>query len=272
MPTKIVGILNCTPDSFSDGQGDLSPVALEKRAKRLVDEGADILDIGGDSTRPGSTCPGVEEEWRRISSALSAMSALIPCSVDTHHAEVARRAIDCGASYINDISGSPSEEMVSIVAASRVSYIFMYNAHKGAHRFGDGLERPRAFASISDWIASTTDALTGRGIHPERLIADPGMGAFISKDPAVSWEVLSRFFELPAPRGGILLGCSRKGFLGTPSDTTPLSRDERSCKAGASAVAKVPPSVPTYLRVHNVALQRDILTRWNELSEAERVF
>lgn len=270
MATKIVGILNCTPDSFSDGQANLSPSVLRDRAKRLVDEGADILDIGGDSTRPGSACPGVEEEWRRISSVLSAMSSTIPCSVDTHHIEVARRAIECGASYINDISGSLSNEMANLVATSKVSYIFMYNAHKGAHNFGEGLRREQAFSTISTWIDSATNHLMSMGIAGERLIADPGMGAFISNDPAVSWEILTRFHELPAPAGGLLLGCSRKGFLASAQDTSPQDRDDRSCRAGASAMSNISSTIPTFLRVHNVATQRDILHRWGTMTEMER--
>ena len=261
MPTKIVGILNCTPDRFSDGQENLSPAALCDRAKKLVDDGADILDIGGDSTRPGSACSGIEEEWRRIAPALEAMTSVVPCSVDTHHAEVARRAIGLGASFINDISGTLPDDMVSLVATTRVNYIFMFNPHQGAHTFGVGLDVSQGFSSIATWIASATTHLTAMGIPPEKLIADPGMGAFISKDPKVSWDVLYNFHKLPAPQGGLLLGCSRKGFLATELEQSPESRDERSCRAGASAITQVESHVPTYLRVHNVRLQRLILER-----------
>jgi dihydropteroate synthase len=270
MATKIVGILNCTPDSFSDGDETLSPSALCDRAQRLIDQGADVLDIGGDSTRPGSACPGIEEEWRRIAPVLQAMSGRILCSVDTHHVEVARRAIEFGAAFINDISGTLSGEMASLVATQRVSYIFMFNAHHGPHIFGEGLQRSIAFSTMSEWISAAIQQLTAMGVPADKLIADPGMGAFISKDTAVSWEVLSRFHELPAPTGGLLLGCSRKGFLATSPDEHPQSRDLRSCKAGAAAVIRVNPSIPTYLRVHNVAMQRQILIGWDSMDEAER--
>jgi dihydropteroate synthase len=270
MATTIVGILNCTPDSFSDGDQTLTPSALCERGQQLIDEGADMLDIGGDSTRPNSACPGVEEEWRRIAPVLAKLSGKIPCSVDTHHVEVARRAIEGGARLINDISGTLSPDMVSLVASHRVTYIFMFNAHGGPHLFGEGLRLPHAFSTIREWIASSVAHLTNAGLSAEKLIADPGMGAFLSDEPRVSWEVLSRFHELPAPRGGLLLGCSRKGFLRAPLEETPQSRDLRSCKAGAAAVSQVHASIPTYLRVHNVAMQRDVLTKWTSMSESER--
>lgn len=261
MPTSIVGILNCTPDSFSDGVGTVSHGTLVEHAKRLVDDGANILDIGGDSTRPGSSCPGVEEEWCRIAPVLSTMSTSIPCSVDTHHVEVARRAIDHGASFINDISGTFSDEMADLLLGSKATYIFMFNAHGGAHTFGEGLVATNAFETISAWIGATTSRLIAHGIPSERLIADPGMGAFISRDPQASWEILSRFGELPAPAGGLLLGCSRKGFLKAPDEATIQERDSRSCEVGAHAVTQVKPTIPTFLRVHNVAMQREILAR-----------
>jgi dihydropteroate synthase len=259
MATSIVGILNCTPDSFSDGISSLSPNIVLSRAKELVDDGADILDIGGDSTRPGSTCAGIEEEWRRIAPILSAMSKHIPCSVDTHHVEVARRAIDSGAAIINDISGDCSEEMSRLIASSQATYLFMFNAHGAAHKFGEGLSATEVVPTIRLWISETTKKLIAHGIPTERLIADPGMGAFISRDPQASWEVLSHFSEFPAPRGGLLLGCSRKGFLKTTNELDIRERDLRSCTLGARAVAQLKPDIPTYLRVHNVAMQRDIL-------------
>lgn len=271
MATSIVGILNCTPDSFSDRRDGLSHQELVDHAKRLIDDGADILDIGGDSTRPGSTCPGVEEEWKRIAPVLVAMSVRIRCSVDTHHVEVARRAVEHGATIINDISGEPSEEMACLIASSNASYIFMFNAHGGPHLFGEGLTPHTAFSSIQDWIGTTTQHLIKRGIAASKLIADPGMGAFISRDAAVSWEVIKRFRELPAPQGGLLLGCSRKGFLALPEEKHVSERDIRSSKTGATAITQIDASTPTYLRVHNVATQRRILTQWATMSESDRV-
>jgi dihydropteroate synthase len=162
--------------------------------------------------------------------------------------------------------------MVDLIASTQATYIFMFNAHGGAHAFGEGLAPTEAFATISSWIEAAIARSIARGIPSERLIADPGMGAFISRNTQASWEIISRFGELPAPCGGILLGCSRKGFLANSSEQHPHERDSRSCRVGAHAVMQVNPAVPTYLRVHNVAMQRDVLSRWNLMSEEEQAF
>lgn len=259
MTIKVVGILNCTPDSFSDGTGEVSLERLVEQASRIIDEGADILDIGGDSTRPGSTCPGIEEEWRRIGSLVTKFAPRVPISVDTHHSEVARRAIECGALFINDISGTRAPEMLEVVARSAASYIFMYNPHGGAHVFGQGVPCDTAVSKISSWIRETLHICLNAGIDGTRLIADPGMGAFLSVDPMVSWIVAEHFGSLPYPPGGLLLGCSRKGFLKILGDLDLDTKDLHSARIGAAAARKVPEEVPTYLRVHNVARQREAL-------------
>jgi len=259
MATKIVGILNCTPDSFSDGTGEVSVTTLINHAQRMIDEGADILDIGGDSTRPGSICPGVEEEWRRIAPLLAKLAPLIPISVDTHHSEVARRATECGASFINDVSGTRSRDMLEVVAQSSALYIFMCNPHGNAHTFGEGFSVDTAVNQISLWIRETTSICVEAGIDEARLIADPGMGAFLSSDPLVSWTVAENFGALSHPAGGLLLGCSRKGFLKVLGDLDVEAKDSYSAQIGATVIRQVPQDVPTYLRVHNVAKQRSAL-------------
>jgi dihydropteroate synthase len=260
MATNLVGILNCTPDSFSDGRGDISLTRLTNLARQLIDDGADILDIGGDSTRPGSICPGIEEEWRRISPLVSRFAQHVPISVDTHHPEVARRAIDSGAAFINDVSGQRAPEMLDVVVSGRASYICMCNPHGGPHTFGDGFTLESALAGISSWITETVQLCRNAGLESQRLIVDPGMGAFISSDPRVSWLIVESLGRLPATEGGILVGCSRKGFLKLLGDLDLEAKDTMSARIGAAAVRQVANHLTTYLRVHNVARQREVLS------------
>jgi dihydropteroate synthase len=263
--TTIVGILNCTPDSFSDGDPDATEGDLYERAEKLIDQGADIIDIGGDSTRPGSQCVGVEEEWSRIGRLIERVAHRIPVSVDTHKAEVARRAIRAGARYINDVGGASDHELVSVIAESQVSYIFMYSASEVPHVFVDGPARDQILDTLNNWIKGRISALTSAGIPSDRLIADTGMGAFVSRDPDVSLEILKRYGELQAPGGGLMFGCSRKGFLKRGEEESPSERDPLSSLYGALAVAKRSLDIPVYLRVHNVALQRNCIDTWRRL-------
>ncbi len=237
----------------------MSVDSLIDHAHRLIDEGSDIIDIGGDSTRPGSLCPGVEEEWRRIAPLITKLAPRIPFSVDTHNSEVARRALESGASFINDVSGTRSPEMLEVLSKSSASYIFMFNPHGGAHIFGDGISLESAVSKVSSWIRETIQICLDAGISEARLIADPGMGAFLSADPLVSWIITENFGKLAHPAGGLLLGCSRKGFLKILGDLDMSLKDRHSAHIGAAAVRQLPGDVVTYLRVHNVVAQRDAL-------------
>lgn len=218
-----------------------------------------ISSTSADSTRPGSTCPGIEEEWRRVAPVLSSFAHHVPISVDTHHAEVARRAVDSGAAFINDVSGQRAPEMLDVVARSSVSYIFMCNPHGGAHQFGEGFTFESALSGISSWIKETIKVCVNAGIPADRLIVDPGMGAFVSSDPRVSWLIAENLGAIPRAEGGVLLGCSRKGFLKLLGEMDLEMKDVMSARIGAAAVQRVASNVSTYLRVHNVVRQREAL-------------
>lgn len=254
MPT-IFGIVNCTPDSFSDGIGSLSHDTWIARGRQLIDDGADVLDIGGDSTRPGSRCVGPQEEWRRIEPVLRALAHEIPCSVDTHSVEVAERALSAGAKLINDVSGTLSRPMVIAVREADASYVAMCNPHRSPHSFGQGLSLANAIAHVRDWMARTADTLLDMGLSPRQITLDPGMGAFLGKDPAVSWLLLEHLEEILPCVGGLMLGCSRKGFLRQRGESCLADRDEITALVGVAAAQRVGNRVPLCLRVHNVALQ-----------------
>jgi dihydropteroate synthase len=259
---SIVGIVNCTPDSFSDGDGTLCTSNILTQAARLIDEGADILDIGGDSTRPGSVCVGAATEWARIAPVIEFLAPRIPCSVDTHHYETARRALDCGAKFINDISGNPSPEMIETIKRYDASYIAMFNPHGGPHLFGAGISSFDAVETISRWMSSLQEELAKNGIPPSKVILDPGMGAFVSRDPSVSWSIIDRIHEFRGPPGGILIGCSRKGFLAKSGEQKPSDRDQATAICGAIMAHKLGSTTNLFLRVHNPGLQQKMLREW----------
>lgn len=253
---SIVGILNCTPDSFSDGDPEISPARLYDYGLKLIDDGADMIDIGGDSTRPGSICVDTDEEWRRIGSIVERLALRIPISVDTHKGEIARRAIDCGARVINDVGAGCDPEMRAVIAASDVSYVFMYSSSGVPHIFSKRLQDLVDVDVINKWIKARAESLQRDGIESSRLIADTGMGAFLGPDPALSEGVVSKYEKVWAPAGGLMFGCSRKGFLKRQGERNLLERDALSCMYGLVVAGKIGPGVPLYLRVHNVALQR----------------
>jgi dihydropteroate synthase len=268
---SIVGIVNCTPDSFSDGDGTISTSHILSRASRLIDEGVDILDIGGDSTRPGSTCVGADTEWARIAPVLESLAPRVPCSIDTHNHETARRALDSGAKYINDISGNPSLEMVDLIRRYKTSYIAMFNPHGGPHLFGPGLSSSDAIENIARWMRSLQEKWSAAGLLSSQLILDPGMGAFVSRDPSVSWTIIDRIHEFRGPQGGILIGCSRKGFLARTGEKHPADRDEASAVCGAIMAKKLETATKLFLRVHNPALQQKMLREWRGSPSFEEI-
>jgi dihydropteroate synthase len=258
----IVGIVNCTPDSFSDGSAHCSVKSLCDHGEALVAAGAEMLDIGGDSTRPGSVCCGIEDEWQRIAPVLLHFAHRLPCSVDTHHAEIARRAVAEGAAMINDITAGHDPEMLSVVVSANVQFVAMFNPHGAAHVFGKGVEPQHVVSAINSWGALIKQRYQAAGGAQEKLILDTGMGAFVAHNPDVSREIVRRYAEVSWSVGGAMFGCSRKGFLRTPGEQQPADRDALSALCGVLVASKLPAGVPLYLRVHNVELQKAALDLW----------
>jgi dihydropteroate synthase len=262
--SKIVGVLNVTPDSFSDGGEFLDPAKAHARALAMQGAGADVIEVGGDSSRPGSICTGPAEEWRRIAPVLSLLGGKsgAEISVDTHHAEVAAKAIAAGADYINDISGGGDPEMFPLVASHPVQLILMYSRCPSPHQFpsaphGDTVLR------IIEWLSARRAAAIAAGVAAERIILDPGMGAFIHEDPSVSWDLISRFGELAVLGAPLMLGASRKGFLKTAGENGPADRDGISALVAVRVRDLLAASgryrSPLFIRAHNVELHREHL-------------
>lgn len=240
--TYVMGIINVTPDSFSgDGlAGDVE--AALRQARRFVEEGADILDVGGESTRPGATPVGLEEELRRVIPVIERLAAelAVPISVDTYKPEVARRAVQAGARMINDVWGvRPETSMAELAAELAVPLIIMHNKTE-----------PRYEDFMAEVIASLRTALERAqavGVPWEQLIIDPGFG--FGKLPEHNLELLRRLDEFRALGRPILIGTSRKSTIGRVLGGLPV---EERLEGTAATVAIAIAHGADMVRVHDV--------------------
>ncbi len=243
-----MGILNVTPDSFSDGGRYLAPAELERRVEELIGQGADIIDIGGESTRPFAEPVPAEEELRRVLPAVAAVrrcSAEIPISIDTTKAEVARRALELGADMINDVSAMRFDpEMAAVAREHRCPVIIMHMQGEPRTMQRD----PRyhdVVAEVHAFLAERVTTLRDQGIEAE-IIVDPGIG--FGKTLAHNLSLLrhlDRFHDLGCP---VLVGHSRKSFLAGLLDLPVGERDEATALVSAWCLLQG----ADILRVHDV--------------------
>jgi dihydropteroate synthase len=274
-PFRLMGVVNVTPDSFSDGGLYLDPEAAVAHGLRLVEEGAEILDVGGESTRPGAEPVGAAEELRRVlpvveglvaageslvaagesNSADPSLSAGITISVDTAKASVARAALAGGAALVNDVTalrGDP--EMAAVVADSGAECCLMHmqgepRTMQLQPRYGDVVDEVKAF------LERRLAYAVGEGISEERVLLDPGIG--FGKTPEHNLQLLCRLRELTALGRPVVVGTSRKSFLGQILDGVPPT--ERLPGTLATCVLAYERGA-TVLRVHDVAPIRAALT------------
>jgi len=216
---RVVGILNVTPDSFSDGGRFVSIEDAVAHAERMASDGADAIDIGGQTTRPGAgEAVGPEEEWRRIGPVVSAIAGRIPIplSIDTYWADVALRALEAGAAMVNDVSGlGVCPEIADHVAATGAGLVLMHSLGAPAR-----LHEPREYEDVTDEVRGfLTERLRiaeGRGVPSERIALDPGIG--FSKRADQSLSVLRGLQRLTSLGRPLYIGVSRKSFLGAVTD------------------------------------------------------
>lgn len=202
-----MGVVNVTPDSFSDGGRWFDPDAAVEHAVRLAADGADILDLGGQSTRPGSTPITSEEELRRVLPVIERLagSVGVPISIDTSKAEVARQALSRGAHLVNDTSGLTADpEMARVVAHYRAPVVVMHNQQRAV--YGD------VVAEVSQRLAELVARAVEAGIALDSIIVDPGLG--FGKNAGHNLEILRRLGELRRLGRPVLIGPSRKGTIG----------------------------------------------------------
>jgi dihydropteroate synthase len=248
-----MGVVNVTPDSFSDGGRYLDPKAAIGRAKALIEEGADILDIGAESSRPGAAGVSAQEELSRLMPVLEGLSdCAIPVSVDTVKPEVMRAAIAAGASMINDIGALRAPGALETVAASEVGVCLMHmqgepRTMQRAPAYRDVVAEVRAF------LAERVAAAEGAGIARERIVIDPGFG--FGKTVAHNFELLRNLDRIAALGPPVAAGWSRKSTLGA---VTGRAADERLAASLAAALLAVQRGA-RIVRVHDVAATRDAL-------------
>lgn len=265
---RIMGILNVTPDSFSDGgeffEGDAVKVDVAvQRALEMVGEGADVIDVGGESTGPGSIEVSLEEELRRVIPVIRWIrekNQEVWISVDTWKAEVAKQALLAGADMVNDVMSfrMGGEAMAQVVAESGVPVVMMYSKDSSPRTTRDRVEYGDVVQAIKRFFDERLRFAEKHGIKPAQIILDPGMGAFVSGDPRYSFEILRRLGEFKDFGFPILVGASRKGFLGGELK----DRVEKSLAAALVAVM----NDARFVRVHDVAETRHVLEFYGMLA------
>ena len=243
----VMGILNVTPDSFYDGGLHFDLADTQKRVDSMVKEGVEIIDIGGESTRPGSKPVTIKEELERVIPAIKyiAENYDVPISIDTQKAEVAKEAIEAGAHIVNDVGGLRNEDMISVVSEMNVPVIMMHmqgtpeNMQKNP-QYGDVVE------DIKEWLEERISAAEKAGIKRSNIIVDPGIG--FGKNLKHNLELLGRLSEFKGMAGGVLLGASRKSFIAM---MTGNEKGDRLTGSLSAAIMGVTGGVDI-LRVHDV--------------------
>jgi dihydropteroate synthase len=258
--TLVMGVVNVTPDSFSDGGEWLDPAAAIGHGFDLLAEGADIIDVGGESTRPGATRPEVSEELRRVLPVVRELAAAGACvSIDTMRTAVAAPAIAAGASLLNDVSGGKADPgTLRLVAESGVPFVCM---HWRGH--SEDMQSRASYADVVTQViaelSTQLDEAASAGIAMDKLIIDPGFG--FAKTGEHNWQLLQRLEEFDVLGRAMLVGVSRKTFLGrllTNPDGTPRPPKERD--DATTALTTVLASQGVWgVRVHSVRASRDAI-------------
>ena len=260
---RVMGVVNVTPDSFSDGGRYATADAAVAQGRRLLEEGADVLDIGGESTRPGATRPLLSEELDRVVPVIRALAdegAVV--SVDTMRAEVAGAALAAGATVVNDVSGGLADPaMLPTVAAAGAAYVAMHwRAHSDRMADLAVYDGPGGVvAAVRDELAQRVEAALATGVAEDRLVLDPGLG--FAKRGDHNWQLLAALPTLAALGFPLLVGASRKSFLGTllaGPDGAARGVEERE-HAGTAVTVHLALHGVWGVRVHDVRATRDAL-------------
>ncbi len=255
-----MGIVNVTPDSFSDGGSHATVAGAIAHATRLLDEGADILDVGGESTRPGATALDAEAEWERIGPVLAELVRWKqPLSIDTYHPENMRRALDLGVDIINDIQALRLGDAAQIAADSPAGLCLMHmqgepGTMQKAPRYGD------VVAEVDAFLARRVADMMRLGVSPERLCIDPGFG--FGKTFEHNLALARGLPRIVAQGLPVLVGVSRKSMLGAAVARPPQERLAASLAAALACIA----AGARIVRVHDVAQTADAVKVWSAMT------
>lgn len=251
-----MGIVNVTPDSFSDGGRYVDASRALRHAERLIADGADLIDVGAESTRPGAASVSDGDEWARLAPVLAGLrDAPVPVSVDTRKPSIMRRAIDAGASMLNDVAGFAAVDARAVAAASDCAVCAM-------HMQGEPATMQRApqyddvVGEVGAFLSARASALVDAGVARDRIVVDPGFGFGKTLDDNLT--LLRRLATLTAEGWPLLVGLSRKGTIGQLTGRPPEGRAAGSVAAALAAVDRG----ASLVRVHDVAETVDALKVW----------
>jgi dihydropteroate synthase len=253
--TMVMGILNVTPDSFSDSGLFYSPQKAIEHGLRMADEGADIIDIGGESTRPGSRSVPVNIELKRVLPVIEGLAKKIkiPISVDTKKAQVARLAVDSGAEIINDISAlNGDRNMAETIRETHAAAILMHMRGKPKNMQKGSLVYDNLMGEITDYLKQSSEKALKAGIEKECLVIDPGIG--FGKTPEDNYKIIKNLSGLKALGMPVLIGTSRKSFIGKITGGKPDERTEGTAATVAAAIM----NGCHIIRVHDVAAMKKV--------------
>jgi dihydropteroate synthase len=231
-----MGIVNCTPDSFYDGGRCAGAQAAVARYHQVIDEGADMVDVGGESTRPGASPVTAEEEWERVGPVVAAARQTghpVPLSIDTTKHDVARRALDAGAAIVNDVSGLRSDPRLADLAARYGAGLILMHMRGTPRTMQDNPRYGDVVGEIREELGTSVGIASAHGVAADQIIVDPGVG--FGKTAQHNLEIINRLGELTSMGCPVLIGCSRKSFIGAVLDLPPEQRLEGTLAAHTAA-------------------------------------
>ena len=261
----VMGILNVTPDSFSDGGKFYKPEKAAAYAFLMAEQGADIIDIGGESSRPGAVEIGASEEIDRVLPVLEMLKNKlnVPVSIDTRRSEVARKACQAGTSIINDISGLTNDEAIAEVARETDSYLILMHMRGTSATMQLNIHYDNLIEDISEFLANAASKAIARGVSRDRIIIDPGIG--FGKTVEHNFSLIKHIPEFMKLGFPVLIGASRKSFIGKTLGADINERLEGSLAAAIHAVS----NGASIVRFHDVLQTVRAMTIIRKITEAE---